>query len=119
MPKLFLLFEPIQIQETVSDVLITFGGADPNNYTEQVLEFITKPEYSDVHFYIVLGKAKQNVDKILQYNQYENIVDNCTLFMLLNKKVHLVEGNFGNIKITTPEDIYILKGILEYLSKTS
>jgi len=52
-------------------------------------------------------------------NQYENIVDNCTLFMLLNKKVHLVEGNFGNIKITTPEDIYILKGILEYLSKTS
>lgn len=72
-PKLFLLFEPIQIQETVSNVLITFGGADPNNYTEQVLEFITKPEYSDVHFYIVLGKAKQNVDKILQYNQYENI----------------------------------------------
>lgn len=48
-------------------------------------------------------------------NDYTDIVDNCTLFMTLGKKVHLVEGNFGNIKITTPEDVYILKGVLEYI----
>jgi len=48
---------------------------------------------------------------------YENIVDNCTLFMKLNKKVYLTQGNFGNIKVTTPEDVYILKGILEYINK--
>lgn len=46
---------------------------------------------------------------------YEDIVDNCTLFMKLNKDVNLVEGNFGNIKITTQEDVYILKGILEFI----
>lgn len=47
--------------------------------------------------------------------KYENIVDNCTLYNALNKKLHLVEGNFGNIKITTPEDVYVLKGILEFI----
>ena len=35
--------------------------------------------------------------------------------MKLNKDVNLVEGNFGNIKITTQEDVYILKGILEFI----
>lgn len=46
--------------------------------------------------------------------RYDNIVDSCTLFHLLNKKTYLVRGNFGNIKITTPYDLYILKGILDY-----
>ena len=47
-------------------------------------------------------------------NPYENMVDSCTLFHTLGKKTHLVAGNFGNIKVTTPEDVYILRGILEY-----
>lgn len=51
-----------------------------------------------------------------QIESYEDIVDNCTLFSQLGKKVNLVKGNFGNIKITTPEDVYILNGILEYLN---
>ncbi len=47
---------------------------------------------------------------------YKNIVDSCTLFHVLNKKAYLVEGNFGNIKITTPQDVCILKGILDFLN---
>ena len=47
-------------------------------------------------------------------NKYNNIVDSCTLFEKLGHKTHLVEGNFGNIKVTTPEDVYILKGILNW-----
>ena len=46
--------------------------------------------------------------------KYEDIVDSCTLFHILNKKTYLVKGNFGNIKITTPSDVCILKGILNY-----
>lgn len=72
-PKLFLLYSPIEIKKIVTNVLVSFGGADPNNYTEQVLKIITKPEFSKVHFYIVLGKAKQNVDKLLEFNKYEHI----------------------------------------------
>lgn len=45
---------------------------------------------------------------------YQGIVDSCTLFHALGRKTHLVRGNFGNIKITTPEDMYILRGILRF-----
>lgn len=47
-------------------------------------------------------------------NSYQDIVDSCTLFNKLGRDTHLVAGNFGNIKVTTPEDVYILRGILEY-----
>lgn len=47
-------------------------------------------------------------------NPYQDIVDSCTLYNKLGKATHLVTGNFGNIKVTTPEDVYILRGILEY-----
>lgn len=50
----------------------------------------------------------------IQKNGYDGIIDSCTLFHLLGKKTRLVKGNFGNIKITTQQDIYILKGILDY-----
>lgn len=26
----------------------------------------------------------------------------------------MVQGNYGNIKVTRPEDVYILKGLLKY-----
>jgi 2-C-methyl-D-erythritol 4-phosphate cytidylyltransferase len=44
---------------------------------------------------------------------YEDMVDSCTIFKFLNKPTHLVKGNFGNIKITTMEDVYVLKGLLQ------
>jgi 2-C-methyl-D-erythritol 4-phosphate cytidylyltransferase len=48
--------------------------------------------------------------------KYTDIVDSCTLFDKLEKTTHLVAGNSGNIKITTPQDMYILGGILKYNS---
>lgn len=50
---------------------------------------------------------------------YEGIVDSCTLFHILGRETRLVRGNFGNIKITTPQDVYILKGILSYKAENS
>lgn len=47
-------------------------------------------------------------------NKYENMVDACTIVRTLGGKTHLVEGNRGNIKITTPEDVYTFKAFLEY-----
>ena len=46
--------------------------------------------------------------------RYENIVDSCQLFFNTFNKVHYIEGNFGNIKVTTPEDVYILQGLFSY-----
>ena len=45
---------------------------------------------------------------------YENLVDNCTIFNVLNKQTYMVEGNLGNIKITTPEDMYLLRALINY-----
>lgn len=62
-----------------------------------------------------LGEILEAHEKIRKNeNPYQDIVDSCTLFNKLGKDTHLVAGNFGNIKVTTPEDVYILKGILEY-----
>lgn len=45
---------------------------------------------------------------------YDNIVDSCTLYKTLNKPTFMVEGNRGNIKITTIEDLYILRALIRF-----
>lgn len=46
--------------------------------------------------------------------KYENIVDSCTLFKSLHKQTYMVNGNQGNIKITTIEDLYILRALIRF-----
>ena len=45
---------------------------------------------------------------------YTDIVDSCTLFKTLNKETYMINGNRGNIKITTIEDLYILRALIRY-----
>ncbi len=47
-------------------------------------------------------------------NRYENMVDACTIYKTLGRPVHMVEGNRGNIKVTTPEDVYMYRALLQY-----
>ena len=44
---------------------------------------------------------------------YENMVDACTMCSTLGIPVHMVQGNRGNIKVTTPMDLKIAKLLLE------
>ena len=46
--------------------------------------------------------------------EYEGIIDSCTLMMSVGKSTHLVEGNRGNIKVTTPIDVYNFRALLNY-----
>lgn len=71
--KTFMFYEPIQIKEKVKKVFISFGGADPQNYSDRLLDMICKEEYKDYQFVVVLGRAKYNVDVLLKYNKYDNI----------------------------------------------
>lgn len=71
--KTFMFYEPIRIKEKVKKVFISFGGADPQNYSDRILKIISKPQYSKYHFIVVLGRAKQNVNSLLEFNKYENI----------------------------------------------
>ncbi len=71
--KTFMFYEPVEIREKVKKVFICFGGADPRNYTERMLNIITADEYKNYEFTVVLGRAKNNVDQLMEYNKHSNI----------------------------------------------
>ena len=72
-PKQFLIYHKIDIGERVKNVIVTFGGADPQNYTETVLNIISQPVYKDVHFYVVVGKINKRIDLISRFDSCSNI----------------------------------------------
>lgn len=71
--KTFMFYEPIEIKEKVKRVFISFGGADPQNYSDRLLNMICKNEYKDYEFVVVLGRAKYNVEVLMEFNKYDNI----------------------------------------------
>lgn len=72
-------------------------------YTAQAPQSFYLKDIYDAH--IAIRKINPN---------YTNIVDSCTLFKVLGKQVSIIEGDRGNIKVTTPQDFYILNALLEY-----
>jgi len=71
--KLFMFYQPIQINNNVKNVFISFGGADPQNYTDRMLKIISQDRYNNYHFIVVLGRAKYNTEELMNYNSYPNI----------------------------------------------
>ncbi len=54
-------------------------------------------------------------DKIRERpERYENMVDACTIIRSQGMEAHMVPGNRGNIKVTTPEDVYMFRALLQY-----
>lgn len=45
--------------------------------------------------------------------KYGDLVDNCGLAKELGVEPHMVEGNRGNIKATTPEDVAMIKALID------
>lgn len=71
--KLFLIYAPIPIREEVQNVFAAFGAADPQNYSDRLLAIISRPEYRNIRFHVVIGRAKRNVQELLRYNSFDNI----------------------------------------------
>ena len=46
--------------------------------------------------------------------EYKDIIDSCTLLTKQGKQTSMIRGNFGNIKITTIEDLYILRALIRF-----
>ena len=68
-----MFYQPVRIREKVERVFISFGGADPQNYSDRLLSIINGAEYQKYRFTVVLGRAKQNCDALMEYNQYDHI----------------------------------------------
>jgi spore coat polysaccharide biosynthesis predicted glycosyltransferase SpsG/CMP-N-acetylneuraminic acid synthetase len=72
--KTFLFYEPVKVKPEVEHVFASFGGADPQNYSDRVLKMIaSNHKYDGYRFTFVLGRAKLHVKKLLEYNKYDNI----------------------------------------------
>lgn len=71
--KTFMFYEPIKIKDKVRRIFISFGGADPQNYSDRLLDIISKPEYRDYYFVVALGRAKHNVEELMDFNRFDNI----------------------------------------------
>ncbi|MFR3530186.1 MAG: 2-C-methyl-D-erythritol 4-phosphate cytidylyltransferase [Lachnospiraceae bacterium] len=62
-----------------------------------------------------LGEIVKAHEEVRKVNPgYQDIADSCYLYRSLGKEVHIIEGNRGNIKVTTPEDFYLLRALLQY-----
>lgn len=42
-----------------------------------------------------------------------NSIDSCTLMKQYGKELHMIDGPYENIKITTPDDYYMMRAILQ------
>jgi 2-C-methyl-D-erythritol 4-phosphate cytidylyltransferase len=42
-----------------------------------------------------------------------DFIDSCSLMQAYGRKMYLIEGNLENIKITTPDDFYVMRALLD------
>ncbi|CCY23656.1 2-C-methyl-D-erythritol 4-phosphate cytidylyltransferase [Brachyspira sp. CAG:484] len=91
-------------------ILVSDNGINPqkipyrkNTYAAQAPQCFYLKEIIEAHEQI--RKLKPN---------YEDMIDSCTIFHTLNKPMYMCNGNFGNIKVTTPRDLYILEALIKY-----
>ena len=91
-------------------ILVSENGKNPKHvpyrkhtYSAQAPQTFKLSEIIDAHETI----RKTNPD-------YTDIVDSCTLFNTLGKETFMIKGNRGNIKITTIEDLYILRALIRF-----
>ena len=62
-----------------------------------------------------LGELLKAHEEVRAENpEYKGLVDSCSLLRSIGKDVAILKGPRSNIKVTTPEDLYIFKAMLEY-----
>lgn len=75
----FILTQPRVVSTKVKNVLLTFGGVDPNNYTLKVLDSIYNYcQKSNISISVVAGFGYSNYDKLSKFeaiNIYQNVLD--------------------------------------------
>ena len=61
-----------------------------------------------------LGDIKKAYEDVRSQGSTADLVDSCSIYKKAGHDVALVRGNRGNIKVTTPEDLYLFRGLLNY-----
>ena len=61
----------------------------------------------------LLGKLRSTYENEKKSDSLIPLLDAALVYTFLGNKVHIVKENNNNLKVTTPEDYYILKAMLE------
>lgn len=69
----FVFYLKHDAREKVKNVFVSFGGADPQNYTLRLLKIISSKKYKEFNFNVVAGKANNSLQEIIKYNELPNI----------------------------------------------
>lgn len=91
-------------------ILISKNGIEPSTVPYRKETFAAQAPQT-----FKLGEIYDAHKKEREINpDYIDIIDSCTLFKKQGKTTSMIRGNFGNIKITTIEDLYILRALIRY-----
>jgi len=91
-------------------ILISENGVNPKHVPYRKHTYSAQAPQS-----FRLGEIVQAHEQTRKINpNYTDIVDSCTLYKTLGKETFMIKGNRGNIKITTIEDLYILRALIRY-----
>lgn len=91
-------------------ILISENGVNPKHVPYRKNTYSAQAPQS-----FRLGEIVQAHEATRKTNpNYTDIVDSCTLYKTLGKETYMIKGNRGNIKITTIEDLYILRALIRY-----
>ncbi|MEZ8321486.1 cytidyltransferase, partial [Vibrio splendidus] len=71
--KTFMFYQSIKIGEKVKKIFISFGGADPQNYTDRLIDIIQDDKYHSFEFNVVIGRAKCNSKQLMLFNTLPNV----------------------------------------------
>lgn len=68
----FLVSDPIKVHAEVNQVLVTFGGVDPNNYTKKILDLIAPIcEDKGIKIKVILGLGYKETVTLKSYRNVE------------------------------------------------
>lgn len=71
---------------------------------------VTRIAKAPQSFYL---KEVLEVERLAIKEGKKNVIDTCTLMHMYGKPIHVIEGSSENIKVTTPDDFYTLRALLQ------
>lgn len=115
-----------EIEAVIVDT-VYFGAAASGVKVKDTLKTIdsdgniisTVDREKTVHIQTPQGFMTSEIRKLHESAKDENlaVTDDCSIFEHYEKTIHLTEGSYDNIKITTPEDIAVAEAILKRKDK--
>lgn len=90
------------------ETIVLSNNSYIDDITDKSISYIARAPQS---FYLkdILAAHKKAINE-----NKKDFVDSCSLMKYYGYKLHIVETDSSNIKVTTPEDYYILKALLNY-----